>query len=293
MDTKALVLVGLIIAVAGSPSSRSRHAIAGQEAAEDGNVAASGAGWLAGRLWGEVYSSVVAEQSLQYDVIGDVFVKQGLHLFKTDSQQLDVYAKTRLNVDVDGRYYYNRWEAGMGLRYRPFAGYGLYAYVEGLLNAYLGRELPDEPNPYDSWTVSLQGGLTFWQWWGRQPWQIDGPEFYFPFTGWRELYADAIYYGNTDNFIATLDYKEGLMLFPAGPLLFDAYIATELGADVHGDPWYHFAKIGPGFRVKPFSKLDLKISAEYFMGRYTKGGFGNTDAGIADFKFTIALWHGW
>ncbi|NOY69147.1 MAG: hypothetical protein GXP53_06595 [Deltaproteobacteria bacterium] len=293
MDIKKLVLICLIIVGAGSPLAIPQQAIAGQDTSDAGHATIPDAGLFAGRMWGEVYSDAVSEQAQGYNIIGDLFVKQGLHLFKINGEYLDAYAKTRLNLDVDGNYFYNRWENGIGLRYKPFRYYGLYVYAEYLLNSYLGRELPDEPNPYAGHQLNAQGGLTFWQWWGKEGWQVRGPEYYLPFTGWREVYADAIYYGNENNIVATLDYKEGLMLVPVGPVLFDAYIATQAGTDANGDPWYHFAEIGPGIRVKPFDNLDLQISVEYFMGRYTRGGFGDTKAEIADFEFTIAFWQGW
>jgi len=152
----------------------------------------------------------------------------------------------------------------------------------------------DSTDPEDSYYYDTQGGYAFWQWWGALPWETDGLNLYLPFTGWREVYSDGIYYNHDDgNIIGTLDYKEGFMLAKPGAQKFDAYLCLEAGADKNKDEWNNYIAIGPGIRVAPFSKFDLKLSVEYFWGRYTRGGFDDTDEDISRFVFTLSFWHGW
>jgi|GEM_PF-533465 len=245
-------------------------------------------------FWGEVYLEAATSPGENDNPVYDLFVKQGIHAFKILDKDLDIYIKGRLYYDRLEYYWNNRFEFGVGSRYRPFSELGLILFMEGLYGDYTDRETEDEPNPDDSPYLDLQGGLAFWQWWGKEPWQVEGLEFYLPSTGWRELYGDAIYYHHADNdFIATIDYKEGLMLGRFGPLRFDAYLALEGSWDTRTYEWYNYVVIGPGFRISPFPQLDLKISAEYFWGRFYRGAFGDVEANISDWEFTLAFWHGW
>jgi len=245
-------------------------------------------------FWGEVYGQGVTSQGENYNAVSDIFVKQGIHAFKLWGQPLDVYLKGRFLYDRDRYYWNNRYEFGIGSRYKPFSQLGLFVFLDLLYGDYTGRDRGDEPNPNDSAYFDIQTGLTFWQWWGRKPWQVKSLEIYAPFTGWRELYGDAIYYHHFDNnFIVTFDYKEGFMLWRLGPMLFDSYIAVEGSCDTNRDEWYNYAAVGPGLRVKPFHKIDLQASVEYLWGSSYLGGFGDTDKKISDLVLTLAFWYGW
>lgn len=245
------------------------------------------------KLWGEFYFESSASQHDDYNLESCLFVKEGLHLYKFGDNFLDVYLKGRLYHDLDGYYWNNRMDFGVGTRYRPFSKLGMFLFLELLYNNYTGRETDDEPNPYKSSYWDIQGGFAFWQWWGSQAWQVDKLALYTPFTGWREVYCDGIYYGHYTNLIATLDYKEGLMLSRFGNIGFDGYISLETSSDTNKDEWNNYVKIGPGIRITPFPDLDLKIGFEYFLGRYYHGGFGDTSDDISDFEINIAFWHGW
>ena len=243
--------------------------------------------------WGEFYIESCASDHDDYNLETSAFVKKGLHLYKLWDNYLDVYLKARLYHDLDGYYWNNRMQFGVGTRYRPSSKLGMFLFLELLYNDYTGRETDDEPNPDDSSYGDIQGGFTFWQWWGRQAWQVDKLALYTPFTGWREVYSDGIYYDHDSNLIATMDYKEGLMLSRFGSIALDGYISLDVSFDTNEDEWNNYVKIGPGIRVTPFPNLDMKISFEYFLGRYSHGGFGDTSDNISDFEVIIALWHGW
>lgn len=117
---------------------------------------------------------------------------------------------------------------------------------------------------------------------------------YLPFTGWREVYADDIYfYRDDNNFISTMDYKEGLMMSRPGNMSFDAYLNLELATDANKDYWNNYIKFGPGIRWTPYVELDLKISLEYFWGEYYRGELDGLARSFDDVAVTIAFWHAW
>ena len=245
-------------------------------------------------LWGEIYGSSETNSDEDYNIVNEVFIKQGLHFFKIWNKNIDVYLKAKLVHDTEPYYWNNRGELSIGTRIKPFSTFGLILFMEYLKGFYTDREESDYPNPDDSSFYEWEGGYAFWQWWGAQPWQVKGINLYAPFTGWREVYSDGIYHEHDEhNVIATLDYKEGLMLARLGSMKLDAYTTIEVSVDKNKDEWNNYIRIGPGFRITPFAKINLKLSFEYFIGRYTHGGFNETDEDISNFVITLAFWHGW
>ena len=245
-------------------------------------------------LWGEVYSELVSVENDAYNPVFDLVIKQGVHAATLNEQPLDVYLKARILADGEKYYWNNRYEVGLGCRYRPFASLGGILFFELLYGGYTGRESTENPNPYDSGFIDVQAGLAFWQWWGIAPWQAEGWAFFPPFSGWRELYFDSIYFDHQDqNWISTIDYKEGLMMSKVGPVVLDAYLCAGGSIDTNQLEWNNFWKVGPGIRLKPFMELDLKLSVEYFVGRYFLGGYEEVDEDISDAVITLAFWHGW
>jgi len=254
---------------------------------EESNVLSSS--WT-DRLWTETYFESHFSKDEDNNVISDWWVKHGIHLFKWREKYVDAYLKGRVLYDRNGDFWNNRGEAGIGIRYKPWNSLGLFLFSEVLYGSYWDRE-GDDNNPYDLSYWDYQGGFMFWQWWGDAWWQVEGVRFYVPFKGWRELYADGLYYDRDDsNVIATMDYKEGLMLTRQGNLSFDAYVNLEAATDVNDDYWNNYVRVGPGVRVTPFTELDLKISFEYFVGDYYRGG---NDGSLSDYIITVAFWHSW
>lgn len=245
--------------------------------------------------WYEIYGDSECLKYEDYNLVSDLSVRMGIHAFKILDNDLDLYLKGRLYADSKRLYWNNRYELGIGSRYRPFKESGMILFVELLYGGYTGREKEDEPNPDDSPYLDFQGGLAFWNWWGKQAWQINKKlEAYVPFTGWRELYWDCIYYDHADNdLIVTLDYKEGLLLGKTGQTAFDAYIAIEAGWDTNAYEWNNYLASGVGFRVKPFEKLDLKLGVEYLWCNYYRGGYDTVDKHVSSLQFTLELWKGW
>jgi hypothetical protein len=245
--------------------------------------------------WGEIYTESVATQNENYNLVSDLFVKQGIHAFKLQNKDIDLYLKGRLYADHERYYWNNRFELGVGIRYIPSKIFGLILFSEFLYGHYTGRDREDELNPNDAPYLDFQGGMAFWQLWGKQVWQIESEiEFCSPFKGWRELYGDCIYYHHANrDMIATLDYKEGLFLARFGPFAVDAYITLEGSWDKNALEWYNFMDIGLGIRAKPFEKLDLKISAEYLWDYYYRGGFNGMDIHNSGLVIRLDFWHGW
>lgn len=247
--------------------------------------------WLNDRLWSHCYYESVYSRDDRRNIINDAWIKSGLHLFDIRERPLDVYLKTRLLYDRNRDFWNNRAEIGLGVQHQPLEDLGLVLYFEAINAIPTGREGADS-NPDKDPFWDFRGGAYFWQWWGAYPWELEQTEWYIPFTGWREVYADAIYYyQDHNNFISTVDYKEGLALGRVGPVQFDAYITFEGGADINSDYWNNYAQIGPGFRITPFEELDLKIGFEYFEGFYFNGDRDGRSKSYSDFNVTLSFFY--
>ncbi|MEE8638717.1 MAG: hypothetical protein V3T21_06745, partial [Candidatus Margulisiibacteriota bacterium] len=246
-------------------------------------------------FWVEIYAESESQQHERYNPVSDLSVRVGIHTLKIGGKDLDLYLKGRIFADNDRLYWNNRYELGLGSRYRPFSDWGLILFGEVLYGGYTGRENPDEPNPDDAPYVDFQGGLAFWNWWGRQPWQTgQALEAYLPFTGWREFYGDGIYYHHAnDDLIVTADYKEGLLLGKIGPVGVDVFMALEAGWDTKAYAWNSYIASGLGIRFKPFEKLDLKIGLEYLWRHFYRGGYSDINTHDSGLGFTMVLWNGW
>lgn len=244
--------------------------------------------WILDRLWTQIYFESASSSHDRRNIVNDMWIKSGLHLFEIRDKPLDVYLKTRLLHDRNRDFWNNRGELGLGVQYRPIDNLGLVLFAEALYGIYTGREGADTNLNKDPFW-DYRGGFYFWQWWGRYPWEIEQNEYYLPFTGWREFYADGIYYYRDDNnFISTLDFKEGLALGRIGPVQFDAFLALESGIDSSSDFWNNYIQVGPGFRLTPFENLDLKLSFEYFWGQYYRGNVENQSDRYSDFVVTLS-----
>jgi hypothetical protein len=260
--------------------------------AQDGNETAESGFW-ASRSWTEMYFEGGFSGYDDDNLIGDVWLKYGLHMFKWRDKDVDVYLKARLLLDDNRDFWNNRADVGAGVQYRPLSDYGLILFSELLYADYIDRD-GEDANPYDSPFLDFRAGFAFWQWWGDAWWQVEGTEFYAPFTGWREAYADGLYYNrDDDNVIATADYKEGVMMTHWSNTSFDAYLNLEVATDANEDYWNNYVKFGPGIRWTPYVELDLKISLEYLVGEYYRGDLGDTSRSFNDVAITIAFWHAW
>ena len=245
------------------------------------------------RYWGELYLQAEYSHHDRDNMIGDVWTKHGMHLFKVGDNWFDAYVKARLYVDRNADYWNNRTEGSIGVRYRPSSKLGLFLFAEWIEGAYTGRQGQDENLDDDPYS-DFQGGYTFWQYWGKEHWQVgEGWHFYAPFTGWREVYSDGIFFRRDNrNVIGTLDYKEGLMLATAGPVRLDAYLDFQGGVDRNGDYWNNYVKAGPGIRVRPFESLDVSLSCEYLFCHTWRGDPEDQPSSYRDVAVTLAFWYG-
>jgi hypothetical protein len=245
-------------------------------------------------FWGEVYAESVSSGYEGSNIVTDLFVKQGVGSCNRFGETMEGYLKARAYYDREGHFWNNRGEFGGGVRWRPSAAPGLVVFIDLLYGIYSGREKTLDPNPDDDPYWDIQGGAAFWGWWGRQPDDGQGNAFFLPFTGWRELYADAIYYDHSGrDVIATWDFKEGLGLGRIGPMIVDAYLTAEGSRDTNGDEWSNYLRAGPGIRLTPFAALDCKISLEYLWNRYDRGGYEGVDPSSSGLVVTAVFWHGW
>ena len=121
----------------------------------------------------------------------------------------------------------------------------------------------------------------------------DDWHFYAPFTGWREVYAEGIFYRRDDhNFIANVKYKEGLLLAKIADMRLDAYLSLQGGGDRNADYWNNYVKAGPGIRLRPFENFDLSISCEYLFCHSWRGDRNGEPGSYRDIAVTLAFWKG-
>lgn len=244
-------------------------------------------------MWGELYYQGVYSRRDKDNYISDLTIRQGIRASKIRGNPVEVYLKARLLYDLNSDFWNNVAEAGVGVRYRPFDRYGLVLFGEAIEGWYTGREAEDEI-PEDHY-ANFVGGLAFWQWWGVQPYEIEGgPHFYIPFTGWRETYVDAIFNHRDDqNLISNASYKEGILLGKFEGMTYDAYLAFGAGSDANGDYWNNYVHAGPGFSIRPFEEHDLKIGCEYRSGYNYRAEDDDDLGGYDDINVTISYSLSW
>ncbi len=241
--------------------------------------------------WGEIYFQSVYSHRDRDNIIPDLTVRQGIRSLNINGKPLEFYVKARMLYDLNGDFWNNLGEAGVGARYRPSNQYGLVLFSELLEGFYTGRHGEDEA-PENNYTY-LFTGAAFGQWWGVQPEQVQGTRWYVPFTGWREVYADAIYNGHDhSNIISTSYYREGVLLGRYGAFNYNAYIGVGAATDLHGDSWNNYLRIGPGFGIRPFENIDMQLNCDFFEGIHYRGieeERGNYD----DVNITLSYSNSW
>ena len=70
--------------------------------------------------WAEVYAESESMHHEDYNLISDLSVRLGIHALKIQGNDLDLYFKGRIYADRDRLYWNNRYEFGLGTRYRPW-----------------------------------------------------------------------------------------------------------------------------------------------------------------------------
>ena len=241
------------------------------------------------RFWNEVYLQTVYSSYDRNNIIADLSYRSGIHWFRVRNKDVDLYLKFRSMVDRNGDFWNNLGEAGVGMRYRPFDRWGLVLLHEAMGGGYTRLNLPDDQEILEPTYWDYRAGFAFWQWWGKQPYEVAGHELYVPFAGWREVYADGLFLlRDNRNFVSSLSWREGLAMGRIGKTQYDAFLQFQAGGDANGDYWNNYVKVGPGLRIKPFEKHDLSLSFAWMKGMYFRGDTEDVSDRFADFNVALA-----
>jgi cellulose synthase/poly-beta-1,6-N-acetylglucosamine synthase-like glycosyltransferase len=246
--------------------------------------------------WGELYGSGTFETYKEENGVAILDLKDGFRLARLWSSQLFVYGKARAYKDTVGEFWNNKATFGPGIRLRPFESWGLYIFGEYLYGVYYGIEA-DTPNPYDPTFSGVEAGAAFWQRWGVR---LNETRFFLPFTGWRELYADGIYFQrDDDNFIMNAQGREAFGAVRLGPMVTDLYLRLDGAYDSNADFWNNYVQGGLGARFRPASEdwdvhLDVELIGGAFIDR--AGRYELTDDFDPEYigaRIELSFWFGW
>jgi hypothetical protein len=244
--------------------------------------------------WGEVYGEASFQTFHEDNLVGMADLKDGFRLARVFGAEILAYGKARAFKDTNDEFWNNKALFGPGLRIKPFEELGLLLFSEYLVGVYYGLE-GTTPNPNDSTFYGLEAGAAFWQRWGRVP---NRSRFFLPFTGWRELYWDAIYFEfDRDNFIATAQFHEAFGMLRVGFLQTDMYIGAKGAVDSNGDYWNNFGEGVLGVRFRPRSKIyDMHVDVEFVGGGFLarNGDFELPyDREYVGGRIQLSFWFGW
>jgi len=244
--------------------------------------------------WGEFYAEGVYLSREDNNVIGMADLKDGFRLARLAGAEVLAYGKARAFMDTQGEFWNNKALFGPGLRVKPFPSLGLHLFAEYLFGTYFGIE-GSTPNPYDKTFDGLEGGAAFWQRWGALPKETG---FFLPFTGWRELYWDALYFQrDDDNLIGVAQYREGFGAIHFGPVASDIYLRANGGVDLNKDYWNNYVEGSLGVRFRPASDaLDMRLAVEFVGGTYIDrdGRYERPyDKEYIGARVELTLWFGW
>ncbi len=253
-----------------------------------------GEGRLWDAHWGELYYEGIFETQQDDNFVSFLDLKSGFRLARLAGAKLMLYGKGRAYIDTNQDFWNNKAVIGPGVRLQPFPAYGLYLFAEYLFGRYYGIEGKD-PNPYSQSFQGLEAGAAFWQRWGVLPSET---EFFLPFTRWRELYWDAIYYErDAHNFIGTLQAKEGIAAFRWGPVAADLYLRFDASLDKNKYYWNNLIEGMIGLRFRPVNEdIDLDVAFEFSGGHYLErdGPYELPyDRDFIGARLEVTYWFGW
>ncbi len=244
--------------------------------------------------WGEFYVEGVYQPEQDENLIGFGDIKDGFRVCRIEGAELLLYGKVRAFKDVNDDFWNNKALYGPGIRLKPFKDYGLYLFAEYLFGNYYGLENKDK-NPYSSSFDALETGAAFWQRWGALK---EETSFFLPFTGWRELYWDCIYFEQDDyNVIGYFHFREGFGSIDWGPLTNDFYVRVDGTMDRNKDYWNNRVQTGVGVRFRPaIEGHDIQVCCELVGGHYLdRGGRYELpyDRDYISFRLEMTYWFGW
>lgn len=244
--------------------------------------------------WGEFYTEGIYEPKQDKNLIGFADIKDGFRLCRVLDAELYLYGKVRAFKDTNDDFWNNKALYGPGVRLKPFSGLGLHLFAEYLFGNYYGLENNDRnpfPKHFDAW----EAGAAFWQRWGGLK---NDTTFYLPFTGWRELYWDAIYFERDDhNVIGNVQAREGFGHIDLGPVISDLYLRFDGHMDRNKDYWNNKLQGGLGVRFRPdLEGADLQLSCECVGGHYLDrdGRYALPyERDYIGFRLELTYWFGW
>ncbi len=206
----------------------------------------------------------------------------------------EFYFKQRYGSDANKDYWNNRGELITGTRIRFFSKIYVAVFYEYIRGWYMGDNNTNNPNPYGDTYEDMRYGFIFWQGLDneyKKKWKTN-----IPLSFWDEIYADAVRYKRDDNnFASYTNIRAGERLVRVGKMAFDVYGAFYYAWDTNKDYWNNKFEYGLGFRLKPWSDLDLSLFYETLDGQYLKrkGRYPlHHGLNYSDHRFGILFWYG-
>ena len=244
----------------------------------------------------EAYNETINFQRDGNNTITGSHLIEGIKL-QTPSpvKTVEFYLKQRYGSDANRDYWNNRGEAMFGTRIRFFSKIYVAMFFEYIRGWYVGDANQSNPNPYGESYDDMRYGLIFWQ--GLDMEYTNAVSKIFPITFWDEIYADAIVYKRNDNnFISYINIRAGTRLARLHKTVFDPYLAWYYSVDSNKDFWNNKLEYGLGFRIKPWTDLELSVFIEFLNGEYIdrpgKRYTNPRDSVYDDRRFGILFWHG-
>ena len=246
------------------------------------------------KLWGELYNESVSFYKLNNNFISFSHIRQGLKMYRESKICFETYFLFRYGKDLDKDFWNNKIETGLGFRLRWFQKIFLAVYLEWIKGHYI--DMLEEYALYASENYhDFRTGLIFWYGWDRKI--IEYPPENFPLNYWGELYSDVSYYrSQRNNVIGYFSAKIGLRPLKLWHTTLDCYGTAYLSKDVNKDFWNNKIEYGPGFWIRPYYDLSLKLYIEWLWGNYfgIEGLDPNPyDQNYWDRRMGIIFWIGW
>ena len=246
------------------------------------------------KFFAEVYSETIKLRREGNNVTSMAQSMQGIKLTIPKFSRVKIYLKERIGGDANRDYWNNRGEVMLGLRLRFFQKIFFAIYFEYISGKYFNVENNENPNPYGSTFKDIRGGFIFWQ--GFDAEYKDRWTKTFPFSFWDEIYSDITYYKKDDNnIIGYLNVKAGARIFRVHKTVLDYYFVSYSMFDKHGDFWNNKLDFGIGFRIKPWTNLELSLFVETLKGTYLdrNGRYENPHLSqYNDVRIGLLFWHG-
>jgi len=249
---------------------------------------------LSTKLFAEFYSETINFQRDGNNTITSVHVLEGIKLSFPKISAIDIYLKQRYGSDANRDYWNNRGEFALGARVRFFKKIYLAFFYEYIQGRYIGQVNSKNPNPYGSHFEDMRYGLIFWQGLDteyKHRWKKS-----FPLSFWDEIYADALFLKKDhNNIISYTNIRAGGRLARVYKTVIDVYLVSYFGIDKNKDFWNNKIEYGFGFRMKPWSDLDLSLFIENLNGKFIEknGRYENPyEINYTDRRIGLLFWHG-